>query len=367
MSDTAQQEPPQKLVMPTTKNPVRLAQCMAGAAQGGAELFFERLVQGLAFYPTLQQRAFLRPDPQQRLTMLRNVHVACEEHRFPGPAQPWATWRYRRALKSFQPDVVLTWMSRASSATPRGDYTLVNRLGHYYDLKYYQHADYWIGISKGICDYLVQNGMPAERVIHLPNFADETTPRRHTRNAYGTPPGSPLLFSAGRLHPNKGFDVLLQALVELPEATLWLAGDGPEAKSLKKLSEDLGVASRVVFLGWRTDVTALMAIADVFVCPSRHEGLGSIVLESWAHGCAVAATASQGPSELIEHGVTGMLSPVDDPTALAGIITDLLSNPQARATIVANAAAEYKEKYSRDVVLQQYHDVFCELAAKRRG
>ncbi len=117
-----------------------------------------------------------------------------------------------------------------------------------------------------------------------------------------------MLLAAGRLHHNKGFDVL-RALARLPDATLWLAGTGPEQSALHALATGLGVAGRVRFLGWRDDVTTLMASVDVFVCPSRHEGLGSIVLEAWAHGCPIVATASQGPAELIRADQTGLLTP----------------------------------------------------------
>ncbi|MEZ5507979.1 MAG: hypothetical protein R3F38_19255 [Gammaproteobacteria bacterium] len=85
-------------------------------------------------------------------------------------------WRYRHALNAFNPDIVMTWMGRASETTPagKGRYILVNRLGHYYNLKYYRHADYWVGISRGICQHIINGGMPKDRVFYIPNFADET-------------------------------------------------------------------------------------------------------------------------------------------------------------------------------------------------
>ncbi|MBF5055681.1 group 1 glycosyl transferase [Alcanivorax sp. 521-1] len=340
----------------------RLAQVLAGAPRGGAENFFTRLVTGLHEEGGLDQRAFIRPHPD-RVARLRRAGVPVSGFRFPGPLRPLARYRYRRALAGFRPDRVLTWMNRASAATPPGPYTLISRLGHYYDLKYYRHADYWIGITRGICDHLVRGGMPAARVAHLPNFADETPVTPLPRDSFDTPAG-PLLLAAGRLHHNKGFDVLLRALARLPDATLWLAGTGPERSALHALATGLGVAGRVRFLGWRDDVTTLMASVDVFVCPSRHEGLGSIVLEAWAHGCPIVATASQGPAELIRADQTGLLTPVDRPEALAGALRELLADDVRRRRLADAARRHYQARYSRRVVLNGYRNFFAGLPAK---
>ncbi|AFT71921.1 Glycosyl transferase, group 1 [Alloalcanivorax dieselolei B5] len=342
----------------------RLAQVLAGAEQGGAESFFVRLVSALQGQPGLEQQAFLRPY-EQRVRALRSAGVASCGFRFPGPLRPWERVRYRQALRRYRPDIVLTWMNRASALTPPGDYTLVSRLGHYYNLKYYRHADYWIGITKGICDHLVRGGMPVGRVVQIPNFADEHPVEPVTRADFATPPDCPLLLAAGRLHVNKGFDVLLTALQQVPEAMLWLAGSGPEEAALKTLCRELGLEERVRFLGWRDDVTALMRSADLFVCPSRHEGLGSIVLEAWAHHCPIIATASQGPAELIEHGETGLVTPVDETVALAGAIASLLRQPAMRARLADNGWRHYQQRFSRAVVVRQYQDFFASLPGLR--
>ena len=345
---------------------LRVAQVLAGAEKGGAENFFVRLVTALHQSGKTEQLAFIRAH-QHRLDALRNAGVPAKGFRFGGPLNLLDRYRYVRALKAARPDVVMTWMNRASSATPRGDYTLVARLGHYYDLKHYRHADYWVGIAKGICDHLVRGGMPADRVFHIPNFADETPVTPLPRDSFDTPLDRPLIIAAGRLHVNKGFDILLQALAAIPEATLWLAGEGPEEDSLKALAEQVGVAGRVRFLGWRTDVTALMATGDLFVCPSRHEGLGSIVMESWAHGCPIVATNSQGPGEVIEHGVTGLVVPVDEVEPLSGAISELLRDPALGARLAAQAKAHYDAQFSREVIVERYNDLYRTLVSRPRA
>ncbi|RLB74965.1 MAG: glycosyltransferase, partial [Deltaproteobacteria bacterium] len=228
-------------------------------------------MQGLKRSGKIDQKGFLRSH-QHRLDAISAAGIPAQGFRFGNSFHFMDHRRYLLALQKYQPDIVMTWMNRASISTPSGRYKLVCRLGHYYDLKYYRHADFWIGISKGICDHLIRGGMPAEKVFHIPNFADEAAVNLLPRDSFDTPVDRPLILAAGRLHVNKGFDVLLQALKLIPDAILWLAGSGPEETALKQLCSDLGLTERVRFLGWRNDVTALMKSSDLFVCPSRHEG-----------------------------------------------------------------------------------------------
>lgn len=336
---------------------VKIAQILAGAEQGGAENFFVRLVSGLQASGQYSQHAFLR-NHQHRIDSLRGNGVSAQGFRFGSSVHFLDHQRYLKALKDCDPEIVMTWMNRASKATPKGRYRLVSRLGHYYDLKYYRHADYWVGISKGICDHLIKGGMPASRVVHIPNFADEAEVSPLPRDSFNTPVDRPLLLAAGRLHINKGFDVLLRALSEIPDVYLWLAGSGPEEKSLKKICDDLNLNERVRFLGWRTDVTALMRTADLFVCPSRHEGLGSIVMESWAHGCPIVATDSQGPGEVIADGQTGLLTPVDQVEPLVKALRRLIDSSEYRQGLAASAYDHYHKNFSKSVILSQYEQFY---------
>jgi len=341
-------------------NKIKVAQVLAGAAQGGAENFYVRLMQGLKRSGKIDQKGFLRSH-QHRLDAISAAGIPAQGFRFGNSFHFMDHRRYLLALQKYQPDIVMTWMNRASISTPSGRYKLVCRLGHYYDLKYYRHADFWIGISKGICDHLIRGGMPAEKVFHIPNFADEAAVNSLPRDSFDTPVDRPLILAAGRLHVNKGFDILLQALKSIPDAILWLAGSGPEETALKQLCSDLGLTDRVRFLGWRNDVTALMKSADLFVCPSRHEGLGSIVMESWAHGCPIVATDSQGPGELIDDGLTGLLTPVDEVEPLVIAISSLLGSSSQRDSLRKNGEELYWQKYSRDVVVKQYEELYQKI------
>ncbi len=343
---------------------IKVVQSLAGAEVGGAENYYTRMVCALAEREEFQQYAFTRPN-SFRVPRLEQAGVEVNTFRFGGRFDFVDHWQYRQALKKVAPDIVLAYMNRASSLTPNGDYQLICRLGHYYDLKYYRHADYWIGISKGICDHLIKGGMPAEKVFHIPNFAEEKSVESIARDSFDTPTDKPLLLAAGRLHVNKAFDTLLQSLALIDDAILWLAGDGPEEGALKRLCEELNLSDRVRFLGWRNDIASLMKTADIFICPSRHEGLGSIVVESWLHNCSIVATNSQGPGELITHGETGLVTPVDDEKALADAIQQLLVDPDAAKRLADNANKLYYQSYSKKVITDQYSDLFINISAER--
>ena len=343
---------------------IKVAQCLAGAEFGGAENFYTRLVSALAEEPGIEQRAFTR-DNAYRVPILREAGVTVDTFRFGSPLNFIDHWRYKKALKAFDPDIVVTYMNRPSGLTPRGNYKLVCRLGHYYNLKYYRHADYWVGISKGICQHLIDGGMPREKVHYIPNFADETVVAPLDRNSFDTAGDGPVLLAAGRLHTNKGFDILVQALKGIPDAVLWLAGDGPERSALEQLAADTGVSSRIRFLGWRNDVAQLMRTADLFICPSRHEGLGSIVMESWFNQCPIIATNSQGPGELIEDGVTGLVTPLDDVAALGSAIKQLIDKPRLAEQMVVQAYEHYQRYFSKSVIRQTYAEFFRQIIADR--
>ncbi|MFA7553094.1 MAG: glycosyltransferase [Spongiibacteraceae bacterium] len=345
-------------------NSIKVVQSLAGAEFGGAENFYTRMVCALADQPGIEQHAFTRPNAH-RVPQLAAAGVPVETFRFGGRFDFLDHFAYSRALKKLEPDIVLTYMNRASQVTGKGNYQHVSRLGHYYDLKYHRHADYWIGISLGICDHLIAGGMPAERVFHIPNFADETKVQALPKDSFNTPADKPLLLAAGRLHVNKGFDVLLHALAQIDDAILWLAGDGPEEAALKTLCKVLGLSERVRFLGWRNDVAALMETADIFICPSRHEGLGSIVAESWFHHCPIVATASQGPGELIDHNDTGLLTPIDDIAALSDAIKQLIIQPEAAEKLADNAHQHYLKNYRKSVIVKQYTETLLNVAGKK--
>jgi glycosyltransferase involved in cell wall biosynthesis len=331
-------------------------QVMAGADRGGAEAFFERLVPALSRAGVEQAVVIRRNSTRKRL--LEQCGIAPVELRFGGAFDLVTRRALRHETARYRPHIQLAWMSRAAKFCGTNGHVLAARLGGYYDLKYYRHCDHLIGNTRDIRDYLIRQGWPPEKSWYLPNFVDAKPAPPIDRATLGTPEDAPLLLALGRLHRNKGFEILLGALAQVPDAYLWLAGDGPLKQSLQQDAERLGIAARVRFLGWRTDIPALFAAATMLVCPSRHEPFGNVVIEAWAHRRPVVAAAAQGPGALIVDGQSGLLVPIEDANSLAIAIMRVAQAPDLAAALVAGGHAAYEKDFTESAVVDQYRDFF---------
>jgi len=338
---------------------MKVMQVMAGAQYGGAEAFFTRLSIALQ-RAGLDQRVVIRED-EARAGLLRDGGVEPLQLPFGGAFDFSTRWALRRAIKDYTPDVVLTWMNRATTMTPRGKFAHVGRLGGYYNLKYYKKCQHLIANTPDIVEYLRTNGWPDDKVHHLPNFVSATRADPVNRRRLYTPDTAPLVLALGRLHENKAFDVLLDAIARVPNVYLWLAGEGPLRQQLEQKAEILGIKPRVRFLGWREDVASLFASADIFVCSSRHEPLGNVVIEAWAQGIPVIAADSLGPGMLIKQNESGILVPVDDSAALGRSIKLLAENPTLRERLAEGGYAAYQAGHTEQAVVEKYMQFFQKI------
>ncbi len=331
---------------------MRVAHVMAGARTGGAELFFERLsaamhAAGDAVLPVI------RRDPA-RASRMAAAGVAPVELKFGGPLDLITPGRLVRVLQHFEPGIVVGWMNRAARTLRRGGWVTAGRLGGYYDLKNYRRCEHLIGNTQGIVAWVREQGWSAERVHYLPNFAPDLAKAAPARVA-----GGPVLLALGRLHRNKGFDVLIRAMAMVPEAQLVIAGDGPERGALTRLADAEGVAGRVRMPGWAQDTGALLAGCDVLVCPSRHEPLGNVVIEAFSAGRPVVAAAVAGPVELIDPGRTGLLVPPEDPARLAVAIRTVLGDRSLAQGLAAGGRAEWARSFAEAPVVARWHEALA--------
>lgn len=344
----------------------RLLQALAGAPQGGAEMHFLRLCLALK-RAGVEQRVVIRPHPKS-LEVLRAGGIEPVTAPFGGVFDFQTGRILKRAIADFRPELALTYMNRASAAMPKGDFLHLARLGGYYNMKYYRHCDHLVCITPDIKAHCVKHGFPEACVHVIPNFVEDlsTTPSAD-RAAFDTPADAPLVFALGRLHENKAFDVLLQAIAQVPQAYLWLAGDGPLRAALQRQAEQLGVAGRVRFLGWQHDAAPYFQAADLYVVPSRHEPLGSVVLEGWMHGLPMVAAASQGPKWLMTDYENGLLVPIDDAGAMAAALQRLIDDPQRAERLAQNGRATFEESFTEEVAVRRYLELFDRLLTARRA
>jgi glycosyltransferase involved in cell wall biosynthesis len=345
---------------------------------GGADQFYVRLLRALSGAGHRVVAVNRRGSPVVKALEaegIEQVHLPL--------ANQWDAWsalRIRRLVAQHQPCIVQTYMGRATRLT-RLPTTMravhIARLGGFYKIDgYYRHAHAWIGNTRGICDYLVQSGLPAERVFQIGNFVPEPSPLSAERlpmlrTTYQIPSDAFVLFALGRLIEKKGFDDLLNALAKLPTdhdgrpLILLIAGDGPLADPLRKLSCALGLEGRVRWVGWQQP-DAFYALADLFVCPSRHEPLGNVILEAWSYRLPVVSTATHGALELIEDERTGLPAPCGDAIALADRIRDALAIPSNDRRALGESGHELLlRQFSREAVVKAYVELYNRLVAER--
>jgi glycosyltransferase involved in cell wall biosynthesis len=338
----------------------RTLQAMAGAKHGGAEAFFERLAIALDRAGE-EQKLVIRHDPE-RVARLRQAGLDPAELPFGGLFDFATKPQLAQIIAAFRPRVVLTWMNRATRLCPRGDFVHVARLGGYYDLRYYRDCDHLIGNTRALTSWLVSQGWPESRVHYLPNFAANPVAEPVARASLDTPAGVPLALALGRLHPNKAFNTLLPAVARVKGLHLWLAGEGPLAADLKRLTALLRIEDRVRFLGWRDDVGGLLAACDMLVCASRIEPLGNTIIEAWAARKPVVAAASSGPAELIADGKNGLLVPIGDVGALAAAMERLVSDSALAGALAASGREAFDAQFSEARVVAAYREFLATVA-----
>jgi glycosyltransferase involved in cell wall biosynthesis len=219
---------------------------------------------------------------------------------------------------------------------------------------------------------VANEGVPATRVIELPNFLEERAFHRldaETRSAqrsqWGVPPGAFVAGAVARLAPLKNHEVLLRALPLLAaDVHVVLVGDGPTRHALEELARQLQVESRVHFAGQVVGATNLHQFLDVSVLCSRSEGFPNSLIEALAAACPVVATPVGGVPEVIADGQTGLLVPVDDWQALARRLQELRGDAALRARLAAAGLAAVRIKYHQNVVITQLEALYQELAGE---
>jgi glycosyltransferase involved in cell wall biosynthesis len=166
--------------------------------------------------------------------------------------------------------------------------------------------------------------------VRVPDDAELARVRVAQRQAYGIPPDETWLVFVGRLTPEKGADVLVRALAAQVGANgLLIVGDGPQHGWLE--SQVAGATIPVRFCGYQQDVTPFLAMADVFVQPSRSEGLPFAALEAMAHGLPVVASRVGGLPGAVDGA--GLLVPAEDPTALATAMRTVCEDAALRRSL----------------------------------
>jgi len=208
------------------------------------------------------------------------------------------------------------------------------------------------GVAKDLRDRLYGPIRQKIVVIHNPcHLTDEPIPSQVRHRTSQT------ILAVGRLVAQKGFDILIRAFdivrQNMPGVRLVIVGEGPERATLEALVEQLALHDDVSLPGFTKNIASEYRRADLFVCSSRTEGFGNVIVEALSFGLPVVSTACpHGPAEILDGGRYGILAPVDDPHALAQSILLGLDTPVDPGRQRARA-----RQFSLDVIGAQYAQV----------
>lgn len=189
-------------------------------------------------------------------------------------------------------------------------------------------------------------------------FHPDPAARARIRDELGVAADRIVIVAVSRLVRHKGYPELLAAMRDVPGAELWVVGERLATDRGEDLSPLFAeAAGRVRRLGYRSDVAAVLAAADIFVLPSHFEGLPMSIIEAMLAGLPVVATSIRGPREQVMDGVTGLLVPPGTIAPLAGALNRLVADPALRAEMGAAGRARALERYDEARVVTRTLDL----------
>jgi glycosyltransferase involved in cell wall biosynthesis len=299
--------------------------------------------------------------------------------------RPWHVLGIARQLRSLQPEIVHTFLLTASlygrlGAIIAGVPIVIGTEVNIYEHKQPHHAlaerllmrgtDRVIVSAESVRDFYVRqvHATPA-KVDVIYNAVDwsqlqTTTGREAMRSSLGVPAAAPLGGIIARLTEQKAHRHLFDAMASTPELGslhLLVVGDGNLREELRRQVEQLGLSSRVYFLGARRDLGNLLGAIDVFVMPSLWEGLPLSMVLAMGAGLPVVATRVAGIPEVVQDGVTGILVAPADVPALGSALARLVADPALRQTMGAAASAFVRPRFGVDTYVAAVTDLYDRL------
>ncbi|HZN99002.1 MAG TPA: glycosyltransferase [Gemmatimonadales bacterium] len=229
--------------------------------------------------------------------------------------------------------------------------------------------------SQRVADSFSRRGiLPAKKLRVIPNGVDVVAlsappgERDRLRDELGVAPMEFFWLAVGRLLDQKDYPTLLRAFHSLASAParLFVAGRGPLQDELQQQARQLGISERVVFLGVRHDIAALLAAADGLVLSSAWEGMPNVVMEALAAATPVVATDVGGVSELVEPGKSGFLVPAHDPDALSRSMRQLMALPGEQRRAMGQAGRNRMlAHYTLEAMAERWMVLYRELLARK--
>jgi len=326
--------------------------------EGGAERFFVNLATELADRG-VEQRFVIRPGRTWEAQIRACGPVILNNFRNFSLSKQLVRLRVRRLIRKWRPDVIMAAQNRASKLIPAGGQALkLVRLGDYpKTLQRFANCDCLVANTPGIAEHCRALGW--DRPVHvITNFAREVAPVPVRRADLDTPDDAFLVVGSGRFVGRKGFDTLLRAVARLPDAWLWLVGEGGCRAELEALAGELGILERTRFTGWVDEPIHHVAAGDAYVMASRHEPLGNVILEAWQAGTPVVTTRSEGPQWFVDDGRDALMVEIDDHSAMAAALARLRDDRGLAAALARAGREKLDAQFSKQAVIDRYLALF---------
>jgi glycosyltransferase involved in cell wall biosynthesis len=245
------------------------------------------------------------------------------------------------------------------------------------DRLHLRFMDHVVAVSSAQADKVRRTGVRHDRVSVIANaidperFTDPDPRYRDKLQRLFRPPPPRIVGAAGRLSPEKGFDVLVDAIALTrdhdQDVGFVIFGDGPCRPALVQQIASLGLTGSVVLAGFRADLDRYLPHMDLLVLPSHTEGLPNVVLEACAAGVPVVATAVGGTPEVVEDGVSGFLVPPGDPVVLASAICEAFGDEEQMREFAFQARQRVLENFTFQSQVERYLALFDQLCPARAG
>jgi glycosyltransferase involved in cell wall biosynthesis len=235
-----------------------------------------------------------------------------------------------------------------------------------------RQVDRTIAVSHSTARYLIEaKGLPVSKIhvihnaVNAQRYSRDPEAAHHLKHSLQIDADAPLLLVVGRLEPQKGHRILLQAmpaiLSRFPKAHLVCLGEGSLQAQLQAEVNASGFHHAVTFLGYQPDVPRWLASADLTILPSLFEGLPMVAIESLASECPIVATAVDGTPEVVFDGITGLLVPPENPDCLARAILKLLSHPNLAHWLAQNGRNLILRNFTVETMVRRNQDLYLQL------
>ena len=243
-----------------------------------------------------------------------------------------------------------------------------NRMYERLQVRSFRKAAAVVAVSRPLVDRLAAEGISRERIHCISNAwapADEPLARADARQLLGIPEERFVLGWVGRVSGEKGADVFIRAMAELPpDVHASIIGDGRERPASAALAMELGVAGRITWHGTLADAGRLYKAFDAFVLSSRTEGTPIALFEAMSAGVPVVATSVGGVPDVVAQGAVALLVPSEDSAAIAAAVESIRQDPPGAAARAEAALARLAESYGVEPWLDAYDALYDRI---RRG